>query len=332
MTSQFSLKNTGVRRIMEEVSEMKKDPSDQYFAMPLEDNIFDWHFTLRGPKGTDFEGGFYHGRILLPSGYPFKPPNIYFFNENGRFEIKKKICLSFSAYHPEEWQPAWGIRTILEAIISFMPSKSEGAIGGLNWSKEERKKCVKKSLSFKCPHCGLIKDIVPAEAKSDKGGTKKSANKYADAIAQLHFHAPGSSANTKENEKEDLKSSASLRNLKEEEKIKSGTNKVTATPTDDINIANKTSNIRRRNVNNNGNNNNDKDVHQKTSSVNNTVAQDEEEIDIQKLLEDVRESETAAESILRFVAMMLNLLIMILIFRKAFYFISSMFYKTFHGV
>ncbi len=54
MTSQFSLKNTGVRRIMEEVNEMKKDPSDQYFAMPLEDNIFDWHFTLRGPKGTDF--------------------------------------------------------------------------------------------------------------------------------------------------------------------------------------------------------------------------------------------------------------------------------------
>ena len=61
MTSQFSLKNTGVRRIMEEVNEMKKDPSDQYHAMPLEDNIFDWHFTLRGPKGTDFEGGFFRG-------------------------------------------------------------------------------------------------------------------------------------------------------------------------------------------------------------------------------------------------------------------------------
>ena len=39
---------------------------------------------------------------MLPSGYPFKPPNIYFLNENGRFEIRKKICLSFSAYHPED--------------------------------------------------------------------------------------------------------------------------------------------------------------------------------------------------------------------------------------
>ena len=215
MTSQFSLKNTGVRRIMEEVNEMKKDPSDQYHAMPLEDNIFDWHFTLRGPKGTDFEGGFYHGRIVLPSGYPFKPPNIYFLNENGRFEIRKKICLSFSAYHPEEWQPAWGIRTILEALISFMPSKSEGAIGGLNWTKEERQKCIKKSLSYSCPHCGPIKDLIPEECivVNEDGKEKASKNKYADAIAQMHFHAPGSNNNNNDKKKPSTTKSPSKANV-----------------------------------------------------------------------------------------------------------------------
>ena len=40
--------------------------------------MFEWHFTIRGASGTDFEGGMYHGRILLPSDYPFKPPNIIF--------------------------------------------------------------------------------------------------------------------------------------------------------------------------------------------------------------------------------------------------------------
>ncbi|RLO01270.1 hypothetical protein DYB28_016014 [Aphanomyces astaci] len=99
------------------------DPSDQYFAAPLEDNMFDWHFTIRGPRDTEFAGGVYHGRILLPSDYPFKPPNIILLTvrtlanhaawlndvkPNGRFEVKKKICLSISAYHPEHWQPAWG--------------------------------------------------------------------------------------------------------------------------------------------------------------------------------------------------------------------------------
>lgn len=42
----------------------------------IQENLFEWHFTLRGPPGTDFAGGVYHGRILLPSEYPFKPPNI----------------------------------------------------------------------------------------------------------------------------------------------------------------------------------------------------------------------------------------------------------------
>jgi len=47
-----------------------------YHAQPLEDNLFEWHFTVQGPKDTAFEGGRYHGRILLPPDYPMKPPSI----------------------------------------------------------------------------------------------------------------------------------------------------------------------------------------------------------------------------------------------------------------
>ena len=32
---------------------------------------------------------------------------------SGRFEVNKKICLSISSFHPETWQPSWGIRTAL---------------------------------------------------------------------------------------------------------------------------------------------------------------------------------------------------------------------------
>jgi len=27
-----------------------------------QDNIFEWHFTVRGPRDTEFEGGVYHGK------------------------------------------------------------------------------------------------------------------------------------------------------------------------------------------------------------------------------------------------------------------------------
>lgn len=41
----------------------------------MQENIFEWQFAIRGPNDTEFEGGIYHGRIQLPSEYPFKPPS-----------------------------------------------------------------------------------------------------------------------------------------------------------------------------------------------------------------------------------------------------------------
>lgn len=38
--------------------------------------MFEWHFTVRGPRDSDFDGGFYHGRIVLPPEYPMRPPSI----------------------------------------------------------------------------------------------------------------------------------------------------------------------------------------------------------------------------------------------------------------
>lgn len=60
---------------MREAMELK-DPTPMYFAQPLEDNLFEWHFTIQAPHDTDFDGGLYHGRILLPTEYPMKPPSI----------------------------------------------------------------------------------------------------------------------------------------------------------------------------------------------------------------------------------------------------------------
>lgn len=45
-------------------------------VVSLQDNLFEWHFTVRGPPDSDFAGGRYHGRITLPPEYPMKPPSI----------------------------------------------------------------------------------------------------------------------------------------------------------------------------------------------------------------------------------------------------------------
>ncbi len=128
----FGSLNAAVKRVMQEMKEMR-EPTEHYFAAPMEvrllqiefgiiaqDNIFEWHFTVRGPPDSEFEGGLYHGRITLPPEYPMKPPaimlltvtmfhrNAYLLRQpNGRFETNTKICLSVSSYHPESWQPSW---------------------------------------------------------------------------------------------------------------------------------------------------------------------------------------------------------------------------------
>ena len=95
--------------------------------------------------GTAFEGGIYHGRILLPVDYPFKPPNFMLLTPNGRFETLTKICLSITSYHEEHWQPSWSVRTALTAIRAFMVTPSEGALGGIDFSEEQRRELAEKS-------------------------------------------------------------------------------------------------------------------------------------------------------------------------------------------
>jgi ubiquitin-conjugating enzyme E2 J1 len=184
-------KSPSLRRIQADIRELSIDPSDQYHAAPLEHDMFEWHFTIRGASATDFEGGVYHGRILLPPEYPFKPPNIVFLTPSGRFETNTKVCLSFSSFHPELWQPAWGIRLILEALISFLPTPADGAIGALDWTKEERVKLAKESVKFRCPICCEVGktcvDLLPELKAGKKEGKKTKFHEEIEKLKMLQF-------------------------------------------------------------------------------------------------------------------------------------------------
>lgn len=80
------------------------------------------HYVVCGPESTPYEGGFYHGKLVFPREFPFKPPSIYMITPNGRFKTNKKLCLSISDFHPDTWNPAWSVSTILTGLLSFMVS------------------------------------------------------------------------------------------------------------------------------------------------------------------------------------------------------------------
>lgn len=74
---------------------------------------------------------------------------------SGRFEVNKKICLSISSFHPETWQPSWGIRTALLAIMAFFETEPKGAVGSLDAPPAERRRLAVASRKHKCATCGF---------------------------------------------------------------------------------------------------------------------------------------------------------------------------------
>ncbi len=177
----YNKNHSAIKRLMSEIQELQRNPSPDYTAQPLEDNLFEWHFTVRGPPDTAFQDGIYHGRIILPSDYPFKPPDIMLLTPNGRFETNKKICLSVSSHHPESWMPAWGIRTVLLALIGFMPTEAKG-IGAIDYSDEARRELAKRSVNYHCETCGCHnRNALPAITTAPTSSSSSSGSSDSDA-------------------------------------------------------------------------------------------------------------------------------------------------------
>ena len=85
---------------------------------------------------------------------------------------------------------AWGIRLILEALISFLPSPADGAIGALNWTAEERKKLAKASSEYCCARCGNIAALLRngTEEKEEKVSSLSSEIEKLHMLQRTHHH------------------------------------------------------------------------------------------------------------------------------------------------
>jgi len=168
-STSYNVRHPSVKRILQEVRELAGEHGGLgassasasasasspgasgaaiFATSPLEDNLFEWLFAISGPPDSEFAGGVYLGRILLPPEYPMKPPAFVFLTPNGRFETGARVCLSISQHHPEEWQPSWGVRTALTALQAFLPTPGRGAVGSLDLKPEIRRKMAAKSREF----------------------------------------------------------------------------------------------------------------------------------------------------------------------------------------
>lgn len=183
--------------------------SDKYTYVrigPLGRNLLRWHFSVMGPCHSDYEGGIYHGRVLLPKNYPASPPRIQVLTPSGRFVTGQDICLSASSFHPETWTPRWTVLSLVDALRLHMLTTAN-EIGGKNATPDERRRCARASRQWhlgRVDHRVMVQEGIfpwhddddatpetPAEANEQEsdGGLQRMAMKRT-ADAQVRKRVP----------------------------------------------------------------------------------------------------------------------------------------------
>ncbi|KAL3069768.1 hypothetical protein niasHS_016002 [Heterodera schachtii] len=171
---------TAVTRLKKDYQKLIRDPVPYAIAAPLPSNILEWHYVVSGAPDTPYEGGYYHGKLIFPQDFPFRPPAIYMITPSGRFQTNTRLCLSISDFHPDTWNPSWSVSTIIMGLISFMNENSP-TLGALVSTDEEKRVFALRSreLNLKNAHfCELfvgLADQIRAELEAERAAASDNA-------------------------------------------------------------------------------------------------------------------------------------------------------------
>lgn len=139
-----------IRRLKRDLDHLEKNPNTQFMARPSSKSLLEWHFVLHQlPAETPYGAGCYHGKLTFPETYPMAPPALIMLTPNGRLETNSRLCLSMTDFHPESWNPAWTVESLLVGVVSFLvDDKDTVGFGSIAESKEVRQSLALKSWEF----------------------------------------------------------------------------------------------------------------------------------------------------------------------------------------
>nr|XP_012631840.1 ubiquitin-conjugating enzyme E2 J2 isoform X1 [Microcebus murinus] len=176
-----------------------------------------WHASLSladlSAHQPGFTGGYYHGKLIFPREFPFKPPSIYMITPSGRFKCNTRLCLSITDFHPDTWNPAWSVSTILTGLLSFMVEKGP-TLGSIETSDFTKRQLAAQSLAFNLKDkvfCELFPEVVEEIKQKQKAQDELSSRPQTlplpdvvpdgethhgqNGMPLLNGHAPGAGPN-----------------------------------------------------------------------------------------------------------------------------------------
>ena len=136
------------KRFTNELKMLLNEPLHYTTAYPDANDSLIWYFLIRGQIDTQYYGGDFIGKIVHSKKYPVEPPAYYMLTPNGRFEIERKICLTITSYHSDQWSSIWSIQKILGAFLSVMVSDFDTGISHIKKTASERNKFATDSFAY----------------------------------------------------------------------------------------------------------------------------------------------------------------------------------------
>lgn len=119
-----------VQRLAKDIKMILNNPIDNIYYQHDDENLLKGYALIIGPKDTPYENGFYFFEFNFPEDYPFLPPIIKYYTNDGNtrfnpnFYTCGKVCLSIlNTWKGEGWSSCQNIISILLTLQSTLNDK-----------------------------------------------------------------------------------------------------------------------------------------------------------------------------------------------------------------
>ena len=152
-------KSFSLQRLMHDYNEITKQdvPIPGVSALPLDDNMYEWHGNVKAATNNIYKGAVLHFRLSFPRNYPLSPPSVYLLNtqlKHPNVMPDRRICLDM--FEKEKgsykgWKSGYTVLSILLQLQMFFFDVEETFLTKEN--KKQIQENVNAMAEFKCSQC-----------------------------------------------------------------------------------------------------------------------------------------------------------------------------------
>ncbi|KAF5337995.1 hypothetical protein D9758_014336 [Tetrapyrgos nigripes] len=111
----MSVNQAAMRRIVREVTNLKKNPPEGIRVQTSEENIYDITGIIEGPEGTPYAGGYFRVKFRFTEEFPAAPPRCTLITKifHPNVSSSGEICVNTLK---KDWKSTYGIEHILVTV------------------------------------------------------------------------------------------------------------------------------------------------------------------------------------------------------------------------